>query len=363
MKKTFAAIISALLMTGCANGGVPENAGSEDNTVSDSEISATETSAFSAEELGLLRLNAQQSNYSNSVNLKGGIPGKMCYIKETETLFYSNGNGLFQQTGGKTVKLLDTPVSALNAADGKLYFIIPDGETSGNAHGKAYRIDLTDGETECIIDEDVTNISVYKDRIFYQKITDVKSVEGGGTAYAMSFFGCGLNGEDRAQIFNFAFSFEDDLCVTHDGGSINIMDLSNGTSEKLFDEPDGVRSLSIYNGSVYYIRTNYSTLNDVMIRIDIADKTVEEFSAKGYIEDYGFIGGKLCVYDLVTFFLEEDGTLRQYDGTKRTYMSLYTCNGKVYGISGEKLYEIVLTNDNGIRSVTENEIGGADNEA
>ncbi len=41
----------------------------------------------------------------------------------------------------------------------------------------------------------------------------------------------------------------------------------------------------------------------------------------------------------------------------------YTCGGKVYGMSGEKLYEIVPNNDNGIRCVSENEIGGVENEA
>lgn len=32
-------------------------------------------------------------------------------------------------------------------------------------------------------------------------------------------------------------------------------------------------------------------------------------------------------------------------------------------MSGEKLYEIVPNNDNGIRFVSENEIGGVENEA
>lgn len=365
MKKIFAAIISAVLLTGCANGGDKPGNGtiSPDNALSDKGTSDSGTGSFSVEELDLLRLNAEKSNYSNSVNLKGGFPGKMCCVGETDTLFYSDQNGLFQQTGGKTVRLLETPVSALNIAGGNLYFIIPESEAAGHDRGKAYRMALNDGETECIIDEDVINISVYKDRIFYQKITEFKEAESGGISYAVGFFKCGLNGEERTQINDFAFSSEGDICVTHYGDSISIISLSDGTSEKLLDEPDGVKNLSIYNGSVYYIRTNYKTLKDVLISVNLSDKTVGEVSAGEYIEDYGFIDGKLCVYDLVDFYLDEDGKLMKYDGAKRTYKSLYTCGGKVYGMSGEKLYEIVPNNDNGIRCVSENEIGGVENEA
>ena len=171
MKKVFSVIMLALFLTGCANS----------RTVSqgDGESESVEINSFSQEELNLIRLNAGQSNYSNSVNLKGDVPGKMCYVEETNTLFYSDKDGLFQKTGEKTVKLLDTPVSALNIANGKLYFIIPEGENAIREFGKAYRMELSDGRTECIIDEDITHISIYKDRIFFQKIGDPTELEGG----------------------------------------------------------------------------------------------------------------------------------------------------------------------------------------
>lgn len=368
MKKIFAIVISALIMTGCDYGSVkPGNspAESSDNGAHNSpgsEASDSGASAFSRDELDLIRLNIEQSNYSNSVNLKGNVPGKMCYVEETDTLFYSDKNGLFQKTGEKAVKLLDTPVSSLNVADGKLYYFIPENEIADHGSGKAYRMELSDGKTECIIDEDVSNISVYKDRIFFQKIGDLKELEEGTISYAVSFFKCGLNGEERTRIIDFAFSFEGDMCVTQEDNSINLTDLSDGVSEKLIDEPKGVGNLSLYGGSLYYIRRDYSTLTDVLIRVNLADKTAEELSAEGYIEDYGFVGGKLCVYDLTKFYLEEDGKLIKYNGTKNTYKSIYTCGSKVYGMSDERLYEIGFVEENGIKFVSETGIGGVDDE-
>lgn len=344
----------ALFLTGCANSGAVRQG--------DGESESAEIIPFSQEELELMRLNVGRSNYSDSVNLKGNVPGKMCYVEETDTLFYSDKNGLFQKTGETTVKLLDTPVSALNVADGKLYFMIPGNEIASRGLGKAYRMELSNGKTECIIDEDITNISVYKDRIFCQTIGNLTEFEGGAVSYAISFFKCGLNGEKRTRISDFAFSFDFDTCAAHDGDAINIINLSDGTSEKLLDEPKGVRNLSIYNGSLYYIRTDFSTLTDVLIRVNLADKTAEELSAEGYIEDYGFVGGRLCVYTLTTFYLEENGKLIKYNGTKNTYKSIYTCGSKVYGICGEKLYEIGFVNDREMRFVTETVIGGVGDE-
>lgn len=354
MKKAFSVIMLALFLTGCAGSGtVRQGAG---------ESESAEINSFSQEELDLIRLNAGQSNYSNSVNLKEKVPGKMCYVQETDTLFFSDKDGLFQETGENTVKLLDTPVSALNIAGGNLYFIIPEDENVGGEFGKVYRMDLSDGQTECIIDEDIVNISVYKDRIFYRKIVDLTNIEDGVISYGMQHFKCGLNGEERTQIFDFAFSFEEDMCITQNGDSINITNLSDGTVEKIIDEPKGARNWSIYNGSLYYIRTDYGTLEDVLVRIDLSDKTAEVLSAEGYIEDYGFVGGRLCVYTLTTFYLEENGELIKYNGTKNTYKSIYTCGSKVYGICGEKLYELEFVNDREMRSVSETVIGGVGDE-
>lgn len=363
MKKAFSVIMLALFLTGCSG----ENVQSEGSTTSDNVspgggTTDSETCVFSQEELDLIRLNAGQSNYSNSVNLKGNVPGKMCYVEETDTLFYSDKDGLFQKTGEKIVKLLDTPVSALNIAGGKLYFMISENEIADHELGKVYCMELSDGKTECIIDEDVSDISVYKDRIFCQTISDLTELEGGAISYAVSFFKFGLNGEERTRIIDFAFSFEGDMCVTREGNSINLTDLSDGTSEKLIDEPKGVRNLSLYGGSLYYIRTDYSTLEDVLVRINLSAKTAEVLSAEGYIEDYGFFGGRLCVYTLTTFYLEENGKLIKYDGTKNIYKSIFTCGSKIYGMSDERLYEIELIDDRGMKSVSETVIGGVGNE-
>lgn len=352
MKRLFILILIPLFITGCS---IREPA--RDESV-DTNSATNETNSFSQQEADLIRLNTGQSNYSNSVNLKGGVPGKMCYIKETDTLYYSDGSGLFQQTGENTVKLLDTQVMSLAVADGKLYFIIPEGETASVEFGKAFRMDLTNEKTECIIEEDISNLSVYKDRIFYQRIVDFTNSDG-TNSYAVQYFKCGLNGEEREQTFDFAFSFEDDKCVTRDGSSIKILDMSDGTSENVIDDPNSISKLSIYNGSLYYIRRSHSSSTNALIRVNLADRTVDEFSTEEYIEDYGFADGKLCVYDLVDFYLEENGTLIKYTNTKNSYKSVYTCGNEVYGLSGEKLYRIGFAEEGGSKTVSEAGIGGA----
>ena len=358
MKKWLILILLVLFITGCAKN---EHTQSED---SDTNYTKNETSSFSQQESDLIRLNVGQSNYSKSVNLKSDVPGKMCYVQETDTLFFSDKNGLFQRTGEKTVKLLDTPVSALNIAGGNLYFIIPEDENVICEFGKVYRMELSDGKTECIIDEDIVNISVYKDRIFYCKIVDLTNTEDGVISYVMKHSKCGLNGEERTQIFDFAFSFEDDMCITQNGDSINLTNLSDGTVEKIIDEPNGINTLSVYNGYLYYLRMDYSTLMNDLVRVNLADKTVDVLSTSAdgdYIEDYGFVGGKLCVCT-TTLYLEENGALVQYNGAKNIYKSLYTCGSKVYGICGEKLYELEFVNDREMRSVSETVIGGVGDE-
>lgn len=359
----------ALFLTSCANSGTVQSedssAVSADNVSPDSGSESAETASFSREELDLIRLNSEQSNYSNSVNLKSSASGKMCYVEETNTIFFSDRNGLFQQTGEKTSKLLDTPVSALNIADGKLYFIISENEMAGYECGRAYCMDLSNGKTECIIDEEITNMFVYKDRIFYQKISNYTEREGGVISYSMPMLRCGLNGEERTNSSYFKIAFDNDLFIAYEDDSINIIDSEDGTpGEALFDDSDyWLKNISLYNGSLYYIRVDYSTLHEVLIRMNLSDKTVEEFRIMGdYFEDYGFIGGKLFAYNLVDLYLEEDGKLTKYIGTERTYDGIYSCGGKAYGISGGRIFEIGFYDDRGIKEVSETEIGGVVNE-
>lgn len=343
MKKIFVLLSVLLLLSGCNKNDELDNIGSQ---------------SFSQEDLDLIQINAEQSNFSDSVNLKCSAPGKMCYVEETDTLFYSDSHGLFQKNGDNIITLLDQSVISLNLADGFLYFIIPDGDNDEGLCGKAYRMSLDSGKTECIIEDNISNMSVYKDEIFYLKTT-VLEMEDDALSIATAFFKCALNGEESEQILDYFFLFENDLGVSVNEGSVKVKDLQSGAINVVADEPNMTSRLSIYKNCIYYIRTDRASLNTTAVKIGLSDNSVTEYSKGGaYLEDYGFIDGKLYLYEIGNgFYTAENENAVKYECSEN-YTDIYSCGGKMYGLkSNGNLYELSLKDEDGHRSVSEVEIG------
>lgn len=355
MKKIFVLMsVLLLLLAGCNN-----NENTEFGKIYDLNMQS-----FSQDELDLIHINVGQSNFSNSMNLKCSIPGKMCYVRETDTLFYSYDDGLFQENGDNVIRLLDEPAISLNFVDGMLYFIIPEGDDNGWIYGKAYRMDMDSGKTERIIEDDISKLSVYSDGIFYLQST-VAEYGDGVFGVATSFFKCALNGEGNEQIDDFSFTTENNLCVSKIDDVVRVKDLQSGTITVVAEEPNMAFNLSIYNNHIYYIRLNSGGSDTAAVVIDLADNSVTEYYRKGaYFEDYGFLDGKLCLYDIGSaFYLLENEGLVKYECSD-SYKSIYSCGGKLYGLKPDgKLCELHLEDDNGTKSVSETEIGGSQNEA
>ena len=348
MKKISFLLSVLLLLSGCS-----KNA-NEEFYISGDHISQS----LSEDEIDVIQKNSGLSNFSNSVNLKCSTPGKMCYIEETDTLFYSDSHGLFQKNGDNIITLLDKSVFSLNLADGILYFIIPEGDNGEGPYGKAYHINPETGIVECIIKDSISNMSVYKDKIFYRK-TEVTEIEDGLFITATSFFKCMLNGEDTEQIQDFFFLFENDSGISASDDSIKVKDLQNDTVNAVADEPDMVSNLSICKNCIYYIRTNRTSLSTSAVKIDLSDDSVTEYNKGGaYIEDYGFIDDKLCLYCIGDgFYVLENGNPEKYE-CKENYNSIYSCCGKMYGSKSDgDLYELSLKNDNGQKSIAETKLG------
>lgn len=348
MKKFFILLSVLLLLSGCNKSENEEFDNSGNFNIP----------SFSQDELDLIQMNVEQSNFSNSVNLKGSIPGKICYVAETDTLFYSDSYGLFQKNGDNIITLLDKSVISLNLVDGILYFIIPEGDDGDGLYGKAYRMNLENGKTECIIKDNISNMSVYKDKIFYRK-TEVTEVEDGVISIATSFFKCTLTGEDNEQIRDYSFLFENDSSVSVSEGSIRVKDLQSDTINAVADEPNMVSRLSIYKNCIYYIRINRASLNTTAIKINLADNSITEcYKGGAYFEDYGFLDDKLCLYDIGNaFYIAENEDAEKYECSEN-YTGIYSCGGKMYGLKPNgNLYELYLEDENGFRSVSETEIG------
>lgn len=352
MKKYFVLLSVLLLLSGCKK-----------NQDADNSLNFN-VQSFSQDELDLIHKNVGHSEFSDSVNLKCSNPGKMCYAEETDTLFYSDSRGLFQKNGDKTVTLLDKSVFSLNLANGILYFIIPEGDNGEGPYGKAYRMNLENGVTECIIKDSISSMAVYKDKIFYRK-TEVTEVEDGVFSIATGFFKCTFNGENTEQIKDFFFLFENDLSICASEGLIKVKDLQSDTINVVADEPNMVSKLSIYKNCIYYIRIDRTSLKSTAIKINLTDNSVTEFNASDSdFEDYGFIDDKLCLYGIGNaFYAAENGKTVKYECSEN-YNSIYSCGGKMYGLkSNGNLYEINLKDDNGFKSVSETEIKENKNEA
>lgn len=348
MKKLSVLLSILLLLSSCSNSANEEFDSSGDHI----------SQSFSEDEIDVIQKNSGLSNFSNSVNLKCSTPGKMCYIEETDTLFYSDSHGLFQKNGDNIITLLDKPVFSINLANGILYFIIPEGDDGEGPYGKAYCMDLKDGSTKCIIDDNISSMSVYKDKIFYRK-TAVTEREDGMILVATGFYKCALSGENTEQIQDFFFLFDNDLSVSASDDSIKVKDLQNDTVNAVADEPDMVSNLSIYKNNIYYIRTNRTSLSTSAVKIDLSDNSLTEYSAgSAYFEDYGFIDDKLCLYCIGEgFYVLENGDPEKYE-CKENYNSIYSCCGKMYGSKSDgDLYELSLKNDNGKKSIAETKLG------
>ncbi|MCM1333591.1 MAG: DUF5050 domain-containing protein [Bacteroides sp.] len=355
VKKLIPILFLTFLLSACADSApAPSETSpspSEDQTIEASDVLSAD---LTQETLDRLRLNVGQSNYDNSVNLKGQNPGKVCYVPETDTLFYSDNGGTYQKNGESVIKLLDEPIFSINVADGKLYFIRPTGEDRVGSYGDLYRMDLSSGAIDRVLEEEVANASVYKDAIFYSK-RNVIDLGDGLHGVGISCFRSDLDGSNGEKAS--ALSFGDDLCVFQADDMIRATDLSKNETVELAEEAEMTLRLSVYRGCVYYIRNTGGTA-DTAIRIDLTDGSVTEWRAKdAYFEDYGFVDDKLCLYNLGScFYLTEGEELIKYD-CPQSYRDIYTCNNKIYALKpGGKLCELQFGENHGYYSVSELEI-------
>ncbi len=71
MKKVFVSILLMLFISGCSKGEAAQSDSADINST------AGETNSFTQAWAELKPMDAEQSSYYNSVNLKGGVPGKM----------------------------------------------------------------------------------------------------------------------------------------------------------------------------------------------------------------------------------------------------------------------------------------------
>lgn len=348
-----------------------------------SSCSADEYAEFvcpvSGEDKALVSLNLDKDCVSNSINLKSIVPAKVCYVEETDTVFFSSGDCIYQLTDGKTIPLVKMEGIALNAADGILFFINPtfsvmpesnityendESMDAVNDTGPMYSLDLSSMKLKKLAD-DVSNLSVYKDKIFFRRCkseTEWTEKYGEITTVTTLIYECDFDGGNERQIYK-AFAPENGCSVWQQPEN-HIMTLYNvETDEETFlaeEYGDTVGSECIYKGYAYYLTETFSSNKTTVKKVSVADKTVEAYSPQGaYIVDYALYKGEICMLDLTDglFITEGDnvmGCLHSYEGQTFSYTSLYTAGDDLFALKGRELYRLTIDED---RVVTEQKMG------
>lgn len=371
MKKFLAICLLLSIISACGCSNVNTNSGStisssaeageqqgtENVNTEDTANSTTESISFSESDLETMAINSDKSNYQNSINNKSEIPGKMCYVEETDTFFYSTNTALYQKTGDTTIKLLDSAAYAINIAEGYLYYIIPGG-TSLLASGKAYRMRLSDGKTECIIDK-ASNLSVYPDGLFYIINTE-KDLGDGSFSVAATNMRCDFDGANSEERTDSCFATDNYLSPIFDDGKIKLVNLKDGTSKEICEEEENASNISISGDKIYYIRTNFDTAMNAVVEVDINTGEAITYSpaVETYFSDYTVCNGKLYLFDGF-FYIAENAKMKKYNVIGESlYESLCVCGDKIYGVcSSGAIYELSFDDGNGIAAVNGTEFG------
>lgn len=346
------AISAVILLTACSEQyGIasPENSESQVDisSAADSEITFTEN------ELEQIRLNLGKSVENNSINLKCDIPAKMCYVPETDTVFYSDKNGIFQKNGSKVVHLSDENATSLNLYDGKLYYVIPNGKEKSDM-GKVYCLDLSTMKKKCIINENVYWFSVHNDKIYYLESKE-NELENGYYELVTTDMECDLNGENQKSSPKEELVYQNGISASFYDGVIKTLDVKSGTEKILYEEPYDASQLCIYENSIYYICNNYDILDlNSAKRIDMSGGEPEKFSYNTYFLDYGFSDGMLCFYDGGAFYrIGADNQVTKIT-SEGDYRAVYTCGNDLYVLKANNtIARISFREEKGYYSIVE----------
>lgn len=191
-------IIAALIVTGCnkttQTGEKPiyktnTQSSSVDSTVSEAPAAKTDDNTkinnlFNPDFKGITPSGtapkAANSPFSNITPY--GMAPIITYDEAADTLYYVNFGGrfnlkkdyfLYSYKDGDSRLLIDMPVNYPNYMNGSIYFTSNEdikalyAITSAQPEGKLYRYDVLDKSIELLVDENVFNLVVYEDYIYY----------------------------------------------------------------------------------------------------------------------------------------------------------------------------------------------------
>ena len=309
--------------------------------------------------------NANAVSSNNSINLKNELfPGKLCFCESSDTLFYSDCEGIYMMSEGIRVKISDMTAHGLNLYNGKLYFAASSesllgGNVSGCYAGEIYSYDISENKIELLLAVNASNLYIYNDQIIYAE-TELREYENGHSLiHRYHPLNEGIIGEDVLRSSPIAFG---DKLFAYCNGTAGIT-VRNNDWDILYSEHfpnNGYSMLSIYSDDI--LSVDYSNGMGRILKMDINDKIIKMFSVDNhYVNDYTVADGILYMNDVdaAVFEFSNDGGSKKYSyiveiGGKGLVMdALYTAGDSIYGLerSGH-IYKAELYNEHGLDFVS-----------
>ncbi len=305
------ACLSAVFLTSCAGNSTAEESspssigyGSSENKsvsgtgdASDNKTDSILAPLTEAQEQ-LRMLNSEHSVLDNSVALKNSAEtGRILFVEETDTLFWTDDKHLCQKTGGDCFTLADGKIESLNLLDGKLYFICEKTFIPNHTpKSKPYMLDLETGELTLLSDKITTHIYIQPERVFLQ-LWELYTDEEGKEQGRYYYYQCEPNGESLEPREDVVLCTNGDWYVTceQEKSVYNIYYRNDKKNEKKLIATDSYlpRGACIFGDSLYYVEGSWG---------DILKKTALDGSGtlvcdtdENYIYDFTFMEGTLAI--------------------------------------------------------------------
>ncbi len=309
----------------------------------------------------LFEKNENASNADNSINLKNSyLAGKVCYISETDTLFWSDNTGLYMSSGDTTVRLTEMDAMSINVLCGRVYFInAATKNTGGHPCGKAYYIDLETGEEKLFIDEIISKLAISGGNIIYSK--DEKVMHEGREVTARYFLRCDADGENHQKTPYKNLISNENFCTGSDTKKgVRVYSLETD-EEILFAEDKGDTSLiSLYENQLLFFGKGDKKFGELK-RINLADNSVQKYCfSSDYVKDYAFLGDKICYCDHSGNFViaDKNGSESYYypNASGISIDALYSGGEYIYGLRSDgKICRLDFV-ENSVQNKVEEEI-------
>ncbi len=335
---------------------------SDDNAPSTSEMQ--EDSEIIKETYYKSALNKGITNSYNSVNNKNQyLPSVCCFIEETDTMFFSDGERLYQKNGDNINILADINAISINLIDGWLYFVKPDKSVGNVAVGNVYKFSLETHELIEVYEGNARHISYNGNRLIVMT-TEAEQING-NYVYSQYYYSCDLNGDNSEKLSCVAVNAADaeravrhEYVISADEYEYFYTLYTDNTTQKICDITENISlsHVAFCDDNIYWLSENFSNLSNItrkIARYDITSGEIKELKLSEYIVDYTIIDNQLYIYTGKFYVVDSnlniiesiDNEDKEQDKKTKIYDAVYGCGEDIFVLDGNNLLKIEFTDD------------------